>query len=110
MWFLALFLLLVRSLADTECPATHNPPLVHNVSSTNFRIVQYNVEWLFIDYYSPMNCPGTGCTWVNQSEAQTHMSYVSKIVKTLNPDILNLCEVEGCDELQTLVGLQTDNT
>jgi exonuclease III len=110
MWWFALFLLLVRSLADTECPITHNPPLVHNVSSSNFRIVQYNVEWLFIDYYSPMNCPGTGCTWVNQSEAQIHMSYVSNVVKKLNPDILNLCEVEGCDELQTLVASLNDNT
>ena len=99
----------VRS--DTECPVVRNPPLKHNVSSTNFRIVQYNVEWLFLDYYSPMNCPGSGCTWVNQSEAQIHMSYVSNVVNTLNPDVMNLCEVEGCDELQTLVsGQSTANT
>jgi exonuclease III len=67
--------------------------------------MQYNVEWLFIDYYSPMNCPGTGCTWVNSSEAKTHMQYVANVVKTLKPDILNMCEVEGCDELQMLVDL-----
>lgn len=113
MWILTCLLLFcvwsVRS--DTECPVVRNPPLIHNVSSTNFRIVQYNVEWLFLDYYSPMNCPGSGCTWVNQSEAQIHMSYVSNVVNTLNPDVMNLCEVEGCDELQTLVsGQSTANT
>jgi len=64
--------------------------------------VQYNVEWLFVDYYAPMDCPGTHCTWVNQSEALIHMKYVSDVVRTLQPDILNLCEVEGCDELNML--------
>ena len=97
-------------LADTECPDTSNPPIIRNISSKTFRLVQYNVEWLFIDYYSPMNCPGSGCTWVNNSEAQTHMKYVSNIVRTLNPDILNLCEVEGCDELQLLVSSVGDTS
>jgi exonuclease III len=64
--------------------------------------VQYNVEWLFIDYYAPMNCPGIGCTWVNNSEANIHMKYVANVVKSLNPDVMNVCEVEGCDELDIL--------
>jgi exonuclease III len=49
-----------------------------------------------------MNCPGDGCTWKNISEAQTHMDYVAKRIKALNPDIINFCEVEGCDELNIL--------
>jgi hypothetical protein len=65
--------------------------------------VQYNVEWLFVDYYAPMDCPGAHCTWANQSEAITHMKYVADVLKTLQPDILNLCEVEGCDELNMLI-------
>ena len=87
--------------SDTECPNISNIGDRRN-DKNKLRLVQYNVEWLFIDYYSPMNCPGTGCTWVNQSEAQTHMDYVAKVVNYLNPDIINFCEVEGCDELNIL--------
>jgi len=88
-------------LADTECPivTTIND---RRQNKNALRLIQYNVEWLFIDYYSEMNCPGDGCTWKNQSEAETHMNYVAKIVNELNPDIINFCEVEGCDELQLL--------
>ena len=67
------------------------------------------MEWLFIDYYSSANCPGDGCSWKNQSQANTHMSYVSSIIKDLNPDLINFCEVEGCDELNILKG-QLDNS
>jgi exonuclease III len=49
-----------------------------------------------------MNCPGDGCTWKNQSEALKHLDYVSKRIITLDPDIINFCEVEGCDELNML--------
>jgi hypothetical protein len=41
----------------------------------SFRLAQYNAEWLFIDQYE--NCPGSGCTWSNQSEAQKHLSVVA---------------------------------
>ena len=33
------------------------------------RLMQYNVEWLFIDYYKSADCPGNGCTWHNESVA-----------------------------------------
>uniref|UniRef100_A0A6C0ET28 Endonuclease/exonuclease/phosphatase domain-containing protein n=1 Tax=viral metagenome TaxID=1070528 RepID=A0A6C0ET28_9ZZZZ len=100
-------LLIVGSLlvyfvfCDTECP-TITAIGDRRKDKTKFRLVQYNVEWLFIDYYSNMDCPGDGCTWKNQSEAETHMNYVSDIVKKLNPDLINFCEVEGCDELNIL--------
>jgi exonuclease III len=102
MIYLLLFSLFVSSiLADTECP--YVTTIGDRRSDKNkLRLVQYNVEWLFIDYYSNMNCPGIGCTWVNQSEAEIHMDYVSKVVKKLKPDIINFCEVEGCDELNML--------
>ena len=90
--------------ADPECPNIDTVILYkkRNDQQKSFRLVQYNVEWLFLDYYASMNCPGSGCTWVNESEAQIHMSYVSNIVNILNPDLMNLCEVEGCDELSIL--------
>ena len=62
------------AFADTECPAVTTMS-DRRSDKTKLRIVQYNVEWLFIDYYSEMNCPGDGCTWKNQTAAQTHMEY-----------------------------------
>jgi exonuclease III len=89
------------TFADTECPYISTMG-DRRSDKSKLRLIQYNVEWLFMDYYSPMNCPGSGCTWVNQSEAETHMDYVAKVVSELNPDIINFCEIEGCDELNIL--------
>lgn len=88
--------------ADTQC---YIAPLNSNDrrnNKTSLRIVQYNTEWLFIDYCASSDCPGNGCTWKNSSEAEIHLSYVSKIVSDLSPDIINICEIEGCDELNML--------
>lgn len=95
----SLFISIISS--DSECPNILISGDRRN-DKTKLRIVQFNVEWFFIDYYSNMNCPGDGCTWKNQSEAIEHMNFISTRLKTLNPDIINFCEVEGCDELNML--------
>jgi exonuclease III len=102
-WFLffSLFINLQNIFAETECPYVTITG-DRRIDKSKLRLVQYNVEWLFIDYYSQMNCPGEGCTWKNATEAQTHMDYVAKRISVLNPDIINFCEVEGCDELNML--------
>jgi endonuclease/exonuclease/phosphatase family metal-dependent hydrolase len=66
------------------------------------RLVQYNAEWLFYDYYAPADCPGAGCTWHNATAAQTHIDTIAARLQTLQPDIVNVCEVEGLTELQML--------
>lgn len=68
----------------------------------SLRITQYNAEWLFIDYYAGMDCPGNGCTWHSKTDATTHLNYVANAINTLNPDIINICEVEGINELNML--------
>ncbi len=68
----------------------------------SFRFVQFNAEWLFYNYYVPANCPGTGCTWPNQSAALTHIQTVSSVLSKIQPDLVNICEVEGLDELNML--------
>ena len=87
--------------ADTQCPTVLQQE-DRRTDKNRIRLMQYNVEWLFIDYYSSANCPGSGCSWINETEADTHLSYVANVIQNLNPDILNLCEVEGCDELNDL--------
>lgn len=100
--FLAFFLSFSPFIiGDTECPSVTSIGDRRKDKNT-LRLVQYNVEWLFIDYYAGMDCPGNGCTWHSVSDAQTHMSYVANTIKTLQPDIINFCEVEGCDELNML--------
>ena len=86
---------------DTECPIVSSFEDRRKDKNT-LRLVQYNVEWGFVDYYSAMDCPGDGCTWHTVSDSQTHLSYVANAVKNLQPDIINFCEVEGCDELNIL--------
>lgn len=87
--------------ADTECPTVAFAS-DRRSDKTKLRIVQYNIEWMFIDYYAAADCPGNGCSWVNQSEVETHVNAVSKVINDLNPDIINFCEIEGCDELKIL--------
>lgn len=97
-----MFLIYICVGSDTECP---NVTLSENITVKNLRLVQYNVEWLFVDYYSTMNCPGDGCTWKNEIDAKKHMQVVADRVNYLNPDIINFCEIEGCDELNMLNSL-----
>lgn len=101
--FLAYILSFITfSTADSECPfvTTHQD---RRQNKDVLRLVQYNVEWLFVDHYSSFDCPGTQCTWKNTSQAIEHLDYVSNIVNILQPDIINFCEVEGCDELNMVI-------
>ena len=101
------FLFLAKT--DSECPNVQNPNQDRRNNSKSLRLVQYNVEWLFVDYYSNFDCPGS-CTWKNESEALKHLDNVAQIINKLNPDIINLCEVEGCDELNMVIDKLDDKT
>ena len=96
-------LLLVLTYAsntnDTQCYTV----VPKSFTQSKIRIMQYNVEWFFLKTYN--GCPGSSCTWPNLSAATSHMNSLAKVIGDLNPDILNLCEVEGCYELSQLSGL-----
>jgi hypothetical protein len=89
------------SVIDTQCPAAPSLPLDRRENTNAFRLVQYNAEWLFTEPYS--NCPGTGCTWANVSEAEIHLHTVADVLRDLDADYVNFCEIEGCDELNDLI-------
>jgi len=99
-WFLSLLVTLSLS-TDPECPYAPLEPQPWNASS--LRLVQYNAEWLFTDYYAPMNCPGSGCTWITLDAAQEHLQRVCSVLSSWDADLIHLVEVEGCDELVQLV-------
>ena len=71
--------------------------------SSSLRIIQYNAEWLFTEYYEPMDCPGNGCTWKNLSHAQSHLNIFASRLGPLGGDIINICEVQGVSELSEVI-------
>lgn len=86
---------------DTQCyQVTPGKGPIIPVGKT-VRFMQYNVEWLFLRTYN--GCPGSSCSWPTLQAAETHMSAVASIVNEYKPDIMNLCEVEGCYELTALI-------
>jgi exonuclease III len=93
---------------DTECKYSPNIISDRRNDINKFRLIQYNVEWLFVDNYNNQ-CPGSGCTWKNESEALKHMDYVTNVLNVLNGDYINFCEIEGCDELNMLINKTNNN-
>lgn len=89
-------------LADKQCPMVYQSE-DRRPNKSNLRIMQYNVEWLFLDYYKPADCPGEGCPWKNQAMSAEHMEHVSNVINKYEPDIINICEIEGCNELDALI-------
>jgi len=107
---LALCCLFFLGNSETYCPVVNNKGDDRRENKNNLRIMQYNVEWLFLDYYKAADCPGNGCTWKNESHAKEHLQEVANVINKFNPDIINLCEVEGCEELNSLKDQLSSNT
>ena len=74
-----------------------------NNESTSLRIIQYNAEWLFLNYYEPMDCPGAGCSWKNTTHAYDHLNRFASRLGPLDGDIINVCEVQGVFELDKTI-------
>ena len=100
-WLCVLFFIYMVS-SETFCPTVNTKGYDRRENRNKLTIMQYNVEWLFLDYYKNADCPGNGCNWKNSTISMTHLEYVADIINKYNPDIINLCEVEGCDELNVL--------
>lgn len=97
---------IILSQNDYDCPNLKFNKLNDRRNDKNkLTLMQYNVEWLFLDYCKSSDCPGQGCTWKNESQAYLHLNYVNDVINKFNPDIINLCEVEGCHELNSLINL-----
>lgn len=106
--FYILFLFCKCATSDTQCPYINGSSYVA-VTANSVRIMQFNAEWLFVDYYEPFGCPGDSCPWKNESQAMTHLETVANIIQSVGPDIVNICEVEGCDELNMLLDVFGDD-
>ena len=104
---LTLFFCLARS--ETFCPYVNSYGEDRRTHTDKLTIMQYNVEWAFLDYNANADCPGNGCVWANETQSVDHMDHVSNIIRKFNPDIINFCEIQGCDELNYLRDHTTSN-
>ncbi len=96
------FVLCATLCTATEfyCPTVDTKGEDRRTNTSNFRLVQFNAEWLFVD--GADSCPGTTCPWKDSTAANKHLSTIAKVISDLNPDVINLCEVESCNELTLL--------
>jgi exonuclease III len=96
------------SVSDSDCPTAPSSPSDRRTNPNTLRLIQYNVEYLFIDEFN--GCPGSECPWANSAEAEEHLNTVAGVIAAMNPDIINFCEVEGCDELNDVISVIGDDT
>lgn len=103
-----------------QCPTLDGPGFDRRASRDLLTIGTFNAEWLF-DGASPEpepspwkvgseDCAGlaNGLNECNESGATAHLARVADVIERLQPDILNLVEVEGCSILSRLVALLPD--
>ena len=64
---------------------------------TQWKLAQFNVEWLFTEYYS--SCPGI-CTWDTKKKQWDHLNAIKTVLEQLNADTIHLCEVQSCTQLE----------
>ena len=87
--FILLFGIIYKTVTPSDCPIVSNP-VDRRSNSSKFRFVQFNVEWLFLDYYESADCPGNGCPWHNTTAAEIHLDYIANVIDALNPDSTSL--------------------
>jgi exonuclease III len=75
-------------------PETFND---NRINSTQWKLAQFNVEWLFTEPYS--SCPGI-CNWNTSEEEWEHLNTIKSVLDELNADTIHLCEVQSCTQLE----------
>lgn len=99
--FVLIFIFLHSSAQEFYCPSVATKGADRRPDKSSFRVVQFNAEWLYLD--GADKCPGVTCPWPNVTEARKHITAIAGVISDLNPDVINLCEVESCHELTDLL-------
>ena len=92
-----LCILAMLTIVKADCPIPYSPGKDHRTNPVNLRLVQFNVEWLFM---TP--CQNYGCPWTNEEEQQEHIAAISNVLTELQPDMAHFAEVENCDALMAI--------
>jgi endonuclease/exonuclease/phosphatase family metal-dependent hydrolase len=89
--------------AFLECKEAPVTPDDRRTDLSRLTYGTYNAEFLFLQGYGSLDCPGSDCKWKNQDEAMMHIKQTAANILTLNADILQLVEVEDCQVLNRVV-------
>ncbi|KAF1325464.1 hypothetical protein FI667_g9174, partial [Globisporangium splendens] len=85
------------------CPTAPATPGDRRKVKTQLKFSTYNAEFLFLEGYGTLDCPGSGCKWKTASDAQQHIMQVAKVIKSLDSDIIQMNEVEDCAVLNAVI-------
>ncbi|GAB9474730.1 hypothetical protein Gpo141_00011848 [Globisporangium polare] len=103
----------MKADAFTACPTAPATAGDRRPNKSQLTYATYNTEFLFLQGYGTLNCPGADCKWATATDAQNHIAQVAKIIKALDADILQMNEVEDCVVLNAVIAqlqLLGDNT
>lgn len=88
----------------SSCPSVNGEPEDRRTDKSSLTVATFNAEWLFLaNEQDPNSCPEVGCPYTTLEEALSHVKKIAVEIQTLNADIVNLIEVEGCDVLDVLL-------
>lgn len=93
----SLWIIVLISIVKADCPIPYSPGKDRRTNPDKLRLVQFNVEWLFM---TP--CQAYGCPWSNEEEQQEHIAAISNVLAELQPDLAHFAEVENCDVLAAI--------
>jgi len=99
---LALCALGALAALNYDCYKAPSKPGDRRTNKDALTVAQYNLEWFF-NTTGLAKCPGTGCPWNNTAQADQHIKTIAGIIRAVNADIMNLCEVEDCSIVQGMV-------
>lgn len=91
--YLLLFLIAVEFISCQNCPTAPSTKGDRRTDKTKLRVVSYNVEWLFLFRDNP---------W-SPNNIDKHAQNIAAVIKSLDPDIIVMPEVEDCRVLDFLV-------
>jgi len=89
-----IWILVLLAMIKADCPIPYAPGKDRRTNPDKLRLVQFNVEWLFM---TP--CQNYGCPWTDEEEQQEHITAISNVLTELQPDMAHFAEVENCDAL-----------
>ncbi|KAG6579789.1 endonuclease exonuclease phosphatase [Phytophthora cinnamomi] len=87
--------------ACAESPAS---PGDRRTSTTELKVATFNAAFLFLGTEShQLSCPGADCPWTTAAEAESHVTQIAAVLKSLNADIVQINEVEDCTVLESVI-------
>ncbi|KAL4109859.1 hypothetical protein PRIC1_001554 [Phytophthora ramorum] len=87
--------------ACAEAPAS---PGDRRASTAQLKVTTFNAAFLFLGTGShQLSCPGEDCPWTTTADAESHVTQIAAVIKSLDADIIQINEVEDCTVLDSVI-------